>query len=175
MAQLTEQQKLCVVTLLATYHSPSEVQKKLKEEHGVEAPLQQIQFYDPTTAHGAAELAPKWRELFETTRTAYLTEEQGIRVAHRAYRLRVLDEMVHSPTLARNPKLKAALLEQAAKEAGGSYTNRRELSGPGGQPIQTQEVGPDLSNLTDEELAHLERILGKAADPGGGGGGAVPA
>ena len=49
---------LCVVTLLATYHSPSEVQKRLKEEHGVEAALQQIQFYDPTTAHGAAELAP---------------------------------------------------------------------------------------------------------------------
>lgn len=42
---------------------------------------------------------------------------------------------------------------------------RVELSGPGGGPIEMSEVADDLdySQLSDEELADLERLLAKAA------------
>ncbi|GGD43371.1 terminase small subunit [Aureimonas glaciei] len=55
----------------------------------------------------------------------------------------------------------------------GLYSERRELSGPGGSPIQTV----DLTGATDDQLAALESIFGPLAarlddheaDPGGEG------
>lgn len=50
-------------------------------------------------------------------------------------------------------------------------TSRHELSGPGGAPMQTQAVPPDLSKLTDEQLAQLETIVGALARGGSAPGG----
>jgi phage terminase small subunit len=48
----------------------------------------------------------------------------------------------------------------------GLLTDRTEVSGPGGGPVQV-EAAPDLSRLSGEELESLERLLTKAAaDPG---------
>lgn len=45
----------------------------------------------------------------------------------------------------------------------GLYSEKRELSGPGGGPIQTM----DLTNLSDDQLASLETIFGPLAGTGG--------
>ncbi len=71
---------------------------------------------------------------------------------------------------AKSPRTQLEVLEQAAKDAGGLYTNRRELTGKDGGPIQTQGVPADLTALTDAELDELERLLDKTADPRGGAG-----
>jgi hypothetical protein len=48
------------------------------------------------------------------------------------------------------------------------YRERVEHTGKNGGPIQTQSVPVDLSQLSDDELADLERLVGKA-DPNAGG------
>ena len=58
-----------------------------------------------------------------------------------------------------NLALASQLLEQAAKEVGGHYTNKREFSGPNGGPIQTY----DLSKADDDDLKKLEALLAKVA------------
>ena len=41
------------------------------------------------------------------------------------------------------------------------YTERREVAGPGGGPVKTQQVPADFSNLTDEELDAYIAICAK--------------
>jgi hypothetical protein len=51
----------------------------------------------------------------------------------------------------------------------GMFPSKVELTGKNGAPIQHQAVAPDLSNLSDDELANLEAIaakIGRAAQPG---------
>ena len=50
--------------------------------------------------------------------------------------------------------LVAQLLEQAAKETGGAFTNRRELTGKGGGPIASQ-----ITTVTPEELQAAVRSV----------------
>jgi hypothetical protein len=48
------------------------------------------------------------------------------------------------------------------------YVERQEVSGPNGGPIQTQELAPDLTALSDDELELWERLLRKACPHAGG-------
>jgi hypothetical protein len=49
------------------------------------------------------------------------------------------------------------------------FRDRVEHTGPKGGPLQVQQLPLDLTQLSDEDLAHLERILGGAPpDPEGG-------
>lgn len=50
-------------------------------------------------------------------------------------------------------------------------TTRHEHSGPNGAPMQTQQMPPDLSKLTDEQLGQLETIVGALAGGSGASGG----
>ena len=61
-----------------------------------------------------------------------------------------------------------AALANIAKHLG-MFPSKVELTGKNGGPVQHQAVAPDLSNLSDDELANLEAIaakLGRAAQPG---------
>lgn len=54
----------------------------------------------------------------------------------------------------------------------GEWSEKRELTGKDGKPLQVQQQPPDLSDLTDEELETLERIAARRAalaNPGGAG------
>ena len=61
-------------------------------------------------------------------------------VAHQAYRLRVLNRALERAEKSGNTTLVLQILEQAAREMGGAFTNRREVTGKGGGPIQQQAV-----------------------------------
>jgi hypothetical protein len=54
------------------------------------------------------------------------------------------------------------------------FVERKEHSGPGGGPIQTED-GPDLSLLTVEELEALRELYGRAAARSLAAGGGLPA
>lgn len=158
MARLTTEAKTYIVTQLACFATPSDVQAGLLEAFGLEVAKSSIVYYDPTTAAGAAELADEWRELFETTRRRYSDELTAIPIATRGWRLRQLARLYEKAEAMRNYLLAAALLEQAARDAGGSYTNQRELTGKGGAPLV-----PDAENLTDAEReARADAILARA-------------
>lgn len=139
MAKLTEPQKLAIVQALACFDTPSEVAAAVKEEFGITISRQQVAAYDPTKATGK-DLAKKLRAVFEETRKAFLEDVSTIPIAQQAFRLRALQREFERAKSRGNTTMVAQLLEQAAKELGGALTNRRELTGKGGGPIQQANV-----------------------------------
>ncbi|MGB8810365.1 MAG: hypothetical protein WCD17_13485, partial [Acinetobacter calcoaceticus] len=49
-----------------------------------------------------------------------------------------------------NPVIVPSLMEQAAKEVGGLYTNRKEITGAGGGPLQSENI--TYVTATDEQV-----------------------
>jgi hypothetical protein len=123
-----------VVQSLACFDSPSVVAAAVKAEFGETISRQAVEGYDPNKRAGAS-LAAKWRALFEETRKTFLEDTSKIAISHRAVRLRALQRMAEKAEGQGNMVLAASLMEQAAKEVGDSYTNRREVTGKDGAPL----------------------------------------
>lgn len=139
MAALTDPAKLFVVQALACFDTPSQVASAVKQEFGLEVSRQQVSIYDPTRPAGRS-LSKKLAATFQATREAFLKEAATVPVAHQAYRLRVLNRALERAEKSGNTTLVLQILEQAAREMGGAFTNRREVTGKGGGPIQQQAV-----------------------------------
>lgn len=134
MATLTEPVKVFVVQALACFDTPSQVVKVVKRDFAVEMSRQQVSMYDPTKPAGK-NLSKKLAEVFHATREAFLKDTASIPIAQQAYRLRVLQRTLETAEERGNAALVSQLLEQAAKEAGGAFTNRRELTGKEGEAL----------------------------------------
>lgn len=143
-AKLGDEQKTYVVQQLAAYETPSDVAAQVKERWGIEISKQAVEAYDPTKWAGR-DLAKKWSAAFDLARKAYLEDLDGVPEAHKAVRVKQLARMARQASERGNVVLAADLLAQIAKEVGGAFTNRTELTGKGGGPIQHTE-------LTDDEL-----------------------
>lgn len=139
MAKLDENVKAFIVMELATYRSPTEVAGRVGELFGIEITRHQAYDYDPTGAHGH-KVAKKWKVLFGEAREAFKMEVMEISVTYRAYRLREISDMYLRAKRTGNLVLASSLLEQAAKEMGDSFTNRRELTGKDGKPAVSAVV-----------------------------------
>lgn len=125
MAALNTKVKAYIVRGLATYMTPSEVVDAVKKEfEGFVITRQQVAKYDPDKASGV-NLSDKWRELFEKHRKNFNDEIDSIPIANKAYRLKMLDEMVRDALESKNRPLAAKLLAQAAKEVGGVFANQK--------------------------------------------------
>lgn len=148
-AKLTNEGRTFVVQALACFDAPSIVAAAVRKEFGAEITPQSIEAYDPTKRAGRL-LSEKWRALFEQTRKTFLEDTASIGISHRAVRLRALQRMADKAESMSNIALAAQLHEQAAKESGGSYTNRREVSGPGGAPLQINAV---TATMTPQQAA----------------------
>jgi hypothetical protein len=155
MAKLSEEVKTAIVQRLACYDTPQQVADAVKEEFGVDIDRRQVQLYDPTRS--GKKPAQKWCDLFEVTRKKFLDEVDTIPIANKAVRLRRIDRMAREAEKMRNYPLAAQLLEQAAKETGGAYTNRREVTGANGGPIE--HADRSLEEMTDDELRDYARTL----------------
>lgn len=80
----------------------------------------------------------------------------AIPIANIAYRLKRLQRFIDHEQFKENPVIVPSLLEQAAKEVGGLYTNRKEITGAGGGPVKTETTEkPPAPALTPEELSKL--------------------
>lgn len=146
--KMNDEARSFVVQSLAMYDPPSTVRDAVRQEFGFAVTAQTIESYDPTKRAGKT-LATKWRDLFEATRAEFLKETAAIGISHRAVRLRILQRLVEKTEKQGNVALTATLLEQAAKESGGAFTNQRVLSAPGGGPaFQNVNV-----NMTAKEAA----------------------
>ncbi len=132
---LSDEVKTFIVQQLACFDTPSVVAKAVKDEFGVEVTRQSVEAYDPNKRAGQA-LGPAFREIFEATRKAFIEDTAEVGIAHKGFRLRVLHRMATQAEGMRNFALVAQLMEQAAKEIGGAFTNKREISGPDGKPIR---------------------------------------
>lgn len=154
--KLEDKHKRFIVAALACYDTPSQVAESFKEEFGHVITRMQVGEYNPTIGSGR-KLGKEWRDLFHATRKAFLEDVSTIPIANQATRLRVLQRRLERAEKANNPMLVLQILEQAAKEIGGAYGDRRrvEVSGPGGGPIKSE----NLHSVSDEEL---ERIIAAA-------------
>jgi hypothetical protein len=158
MASLTEPQKLFIVRALACYDSPSRVAAAVREEFGIDIDRRRIQEYDPERA-GSRGIGKKLRAVFEETRRQFKEKAGEVPIAHKAVRLRSLNRMFEKAEVQGNMVFAAQLLEQAAKEVGGMFTNRRELTGAAGGPIQQ---ATSVSTMSDEQLIALIKDLNEA-------------
>lgn len=135
---MTDEVKAFVIQGVASFDSPSQVAEAVKQEYGIVMTPQAVQAYDPTK-HAGRNVAPKWKVMFEKARKAFIEDSSGIPIAHRSTRLRALQRMAMKAEAKGNFPLAAALNKQAAEEMGNAYTNRRELTGRNGGPIQTED------------------------------------
>lgn len=134
MARLNDDIRRLIITELAMYATPSEAAAAVDEKFGVKIERMQAYDYDPTGAHGH-KVAKKWKALFEATRKEFLKDASSIPIANKNYRLRKLNGMAVKAEGMNNMVLATSILEQAAKEVGGSFTNRREFTGKDGKDL----------------------------------------
>jgi hypothetical protein len=141
MPVLTNQQKAWIVGAFARFDGVAEVCRSFKDEYGVDLPKPHALAYHAggTKYRGA----PKWHDLFEQERKRFLDNVNSIGIANKTFRLQSLHKLHAIAVERKNVKLAAELMEQAAKEMGEVFTNRREVK---------SESKVSMSHLTTEEL-----------------------
>lgn len=170
MARLNKRVKLYIVRSLATFESPTETAKGVQEEFGIQVTKQQCEAYDPTKKTGQ-DLSEELKKEFFKIRKDINKNLEAIPIANVYYRLSRLQKFIDHDRFKENPVIVPSLLEQAAKEMGGLYTNRKEITGAGGGPVKTEntekpvEIKPqftpeELASMTPQELSRLA-ITGK--------------
>lgn len=153
MARITKKVKLFIVRMLAEFETPTQTSRSVKEVFSIDVTPQQCELYDPTKKMGH-DLSEELREKFFEYRRLANEELEAIPLANKRYRLQLLQQLVEK--FPDNPVLTPKWAEQAAKEMGGIFTNRQEVTGAGGGPIQTENTHrPSNPVLTPEELAKL--------------------
>ena len=155
MASLRDSERREIVQRLACFESPPEVAEWASEEFGKDVETNQVHHYDPTRSDETAE---KWRKLFQETRREFLEDLDAIPLSHRAVRLRELQKLYDKAKSAEEIEEAARLLKQAAKEVGGRFTNRTEITGKDGDPIES--VNLNVIHTDAEEFEQETRTDG---------------
>ncbi len=153
MAALKEPVKIFIVQALACRDTPQEVVEQVKQEFGVDISRSQCECYDPTKYSGR-NLSKKFVELFESTRDKFDEGLIDIPIVNKYYRLKQYQRQLDRT---RNVKTALKILEQAAKDIGGQFTNRQEITGKDGGPVQT--VNSDVPVPMEEYLKARREVL----------------
>ncbi len=153
MAALKEPVKIFIVQALACRDTPQEVVEQVKQEFGVDISRSQCECYDPTKYSGR-NLSKKFVELFESTREKFDEGLIDIPIANKYYRLKQYQRQLDRT---RNVKTALKILEQAAKDIGGQFTNRQEITGKDGGPVQT--VNTEIPVPVEDYLKARKEVL----------------
>lgn len=148
MAKLTDIEKEFIVIAIACYDTPSQIAKAFEEEFGKKIKRQAVEEYDPSKRCKTK----RWVDLHDATRKKFLDDLTNEPAAQKSVRVRMLARAARRAEAKGNAVLMASHLEQIAKEVGGLYTNRRELTGKDGQPLVPDR---SLEELSEAELAAL--------------------
>ena len=132
MAALSEPVKIFIVQALACRDTPQEVVTLVKQEYDIEVTRSQCQNYDPTKYSGR-NLSKKFVQLFNKTREKFDAGLIDIPIANKHFRLKQYQKQLERN--AKNTVMSLKILEQAAKDVGGQFTNRQELTGKNGEPL----------------------------------------
>lgn len=162
--KLTPKLRAEVVIRFARWESPKQVQRWLKEDHGVDIGLPGLTPYNFDNPESRRTGTAKWIQLFDDSRELAKTEISDIPTAHKAVRMMIRDREIMRLARSMNPNvpLLTQLLEAQAKEEGGMFTNRRELTGADGGPIQTEDT--TVRDLSNEDLVALALQLAGGGD-----------
>ena len=148
MAQLKKEVKLFIVRALAVFNTPTQVAGLVNEEYAVTVTKQQCERYDPTKRAGQ-NLSAELKAEFEATRKAFLSTPQNIPIANLSVRLQHYQHLLDRA--GRNSVLAMKVLEQAAKDMGGQFTNKRDLTTNGEslnsvKPTVIELVAPNVKS-----------------------------
>lgn len=159
-AKLTDEHRAFIVQRLACFETPGDVAEAVRDRFGIQIAPQSVESYDHTKYSGKKRnLAKRWITLFDKARKAYRKDIESLPLANKAVRVRQLSRAAQAAWQRGNLVLYCSIIEQIAKEMGGSFTNQRQITGRDGNPVEFR----DLSHLSDEELAaRVNRILGLA-------------
>jgi len=160
MAVLSEPVKLAIVRALACFDTPTQAAEAVALEFGIKVDRFQVAKYDPTKPAGQ-KISKKLVQFFNDTRAAFLQDIASIPIAQQAYRLRVLQRTLAKVESQGNTAMVAQLLEQAAKESGGAFTNRREITGKDGGPIQANSVTMSPEQAQEATKSALDKLLAR--------------
>ncbi|NNH00224.1 DUF2280 domain-containing protein [Acinetobacter sp. ANC 5414] len=136
MAALKKEVKLFIVRSLAIFNTPTETVELVHQEYGVQVTKQQCEKYDPTKRSGE-NLSEELKMDFEKTRDMFLSKPENIPIANKSVRLGHYQKLLDRT---KNAVMSLKILEQAAKDMGGQFTNKQEITGAGGGPLQTTTV-----------------------------------
>jgi hypothetical protein len=150
MAKLAEEVQAFIVHAHARFRKPSLIIKDVKAEFSVDVSREQVLFYNPERGGEGKRLAKKWKKIFDAAREAYIKAEVEIGIAHQSYRLELYQRAADYYENLGNYVLAAEMAERAAKEKGGAYTNRRELTGHGGQPLIPSNIESQIEKVYAE-------------------------
>nr|WP_279052171.1 DUF2280 domain-containing protein [Acinetobacter tandoii] len=137
MATLRKEAKLFIVRSLAQFNTPEETARLVNEEYkNLNVSRQQCERYDPTKRAGK-DLSEELKKEFEITRSEFLGKPESIPIANLVVRLQRYEDGYQS---SKNIVRRLKILEQAARDMGGQYTNKQEITGADGTPLQTTTV-----------------------------------
>lgn len=146
MARITKKVKLFIVRMLAEFETPTQASKEVKKVFNIDVTPQQCEAYDPTKRIGQ-DLSQELRDKFFEYRRKANDELEAIPIANKRYRLQLLQNLVEA--FPNNPVFTPKWAEQAAKEMGGQFTNKTEVTSEVTQTTVTQ--------ATDEQVAEAVR------------------
>ena len=153
MAQLKKEVKFYIVRSLAKFNTPQETADAVNMDFGIKVTRQQCERYDPTKRAGQ-ELSTELKAEFEATRKQFVDNPQHVPLANLTYRLERMQRVIDHA--GKNSVLVLTTLEQAAKDVGGVFTNRKEITGKDGKPLTEQ---PKPIDLTPEVAAAIAQAL----------------
>jgi hypothetical protein len=165
--KLTKALRAEVVSRFANWEQPIQIQAWLKAEHGIEVGLPALTPYNFDNPLSRANGTPEWVELFDQVRAIAVDQVAAIPIAHKARRLQISNDLIermHAKVSTSGGGVNVVMVEKileqlqyAAKESGGAFTNRQELTGKDGGPIETRDTS--LDDLTTEDLLQLASKL----------------
>lgn len=158
---LTDRDRIEIVTRLAMYDTISEIHRDLMAR-GVEVTHQAISRYKPCYGD---RLAQRWVKLFEETRERFHAEMMEEPIAQRAYRLRQLHKLYLQAEKRGAIPLAAQILEQAAKETGGLFTNVTKVKGQLEDPPLVPVTADEMRNMLGDRLKEAMMKVAKPVAP----------
>jgi hypothetical protein len=165
MPVLTNEQKVFVVSGFARFEGVAEVCRSFKDEYGLDLSKPHALAYNPSGANYRG--AQKWRDLFERERKTFLDNVSAIGIANKSFRLQSLHKLCAIAMERKNIKLAAEIMEQAAKEMGEVFTNRREVKSEN-KSITAHMTTDELRNEIINDLGKLGVDAAGLAVPGVG-------
>lgn len=160
MATLNSKVQAFIVKGFARFMKPKEIIEAVKTKYGIELSYQQVAFYDYDPDDDKSKLGKEWQELFLKERKKAESDESNVPVSHRAFRIKLLYQMIEKAMNSGNMVLAADLLKQVAEEMGGKYTNQSKVDSKVEQTGEMNhkhsvDLPKNIAELNAQELAKL--------------------
>ena len=155
--KLTEEQKQYIVCQFAIFKRTWQICHSFRDTYGEEITAAQVSNFDIAKRLKGQRSIAKWVPMFDAARAKFLADVASVPVANATYRIHQLDEMFDIAFKKKNYVAAAKLLEQAAKETGGAYTNQRELSAKIDADVSVSDESAIPMVVKRDMLAHRLR------------------